>query len=116
MKKIALLAAAAGVLAGTSVGFAMPAAEAHQCGGGLGINGQQANQQNHIWQGFTNGQLTPQEAARLERRERHLAAMEARMRNSGGILTANERFRLNHGLNQFNRQIYRQRHDGQYRF
>jgi len=113
MRKIALLAAMASV---SVASLSTPEANAQQCGFHSGVNGRQAHQQSRIWQGVRSGQLTRQEANVLQQRQKRLAMLESRLRDSGGTLTASERYRLNHELNQLNRQIYRQSHDRQVGF
>ena len=77
-----------------------------------GIGQREANQQARIQQGVARGQLTPREAMRLERRQRHIhrAAMRAR---ADGVVTPYERQRLREMQMRASRGIYRQRHDGQ---
>ena len=77
------------------------------------INQRQAHQQERIWRGVANGQLTARETYRLERQEARIAAYEARSRADGGGLSARERVRLEHMQDRESRRIHRQRHDRQ---
>ena len=80
---------------------------------GPGINHRQARQQARIYQGIASGSLTQREAARLERQEGRIDALEARDRRNG--LSRHERAQLERDLNRESRQIYRQKHDRQHR-
>jgi hypothetical protein len=72
-------------------------------------------QQDRIAQGVRSGQLTPNETARIERREGALNREERAMRSlDGGKLTEGDRRLLNHQQNQLSHGIYRQKHDGQH--
>jgi hypothetical protein len=77
------------------------------------INTREARQQHRIAQGIQSGSLTPREAARLERQEARINALEAKDRQSGGGLTPQERAELNRLLNTESHRIYPQKHDGQ---
>lgn len=76
-----------------------------------GINARQRHQQERIARGIRSGQLTPHEAARLEREEYRFARQERRLRADG--LTTGERARLERRESRLSRQIYRQKHDNQ---
>lgn len=78
-----------------------------------GINARQENQQDRIAQGINSGQLTPKEAARLEKQEARINQLEAKDRASGGKLTNKERAELEGLLNSESGRIYRQKHDAQ---
>jgi hypothetical protein len=80
---------------------------------GGNINRRQARQQNRIYQGIASGSLTEREAARLERQEGRIDALEAKDRRNG--LSPRERTQLERDLNHESRQIYRQKHDKQNR-
>jgi hypothetical protein len=69
------------------------------------------NQQERIYNGVSNGSLTPREYQRLERRDDAITAQYYRDRRDGHGLTAAERWRLQHRLNQQSRSIYRNKHD-----
>ncbi len=79
------------------------------------IAARERRQQNRIGSGIRSGQLTPREAARLERQEARLHARIRRDRRDGGGLSPTERARITERQDQLSRQIYRQKHDGQYR-
>ncbi|MGH9720447.1 MAG: hypothetical protein ACRD8O_09555 [Bryobacteraceae bacterium] len=86
-------------------------------GGATGetIAGRQRTQQGRIAQGFRAGQLTPLEAARLERSEAALAREVRRDRIDGGGLTLRERIRIDAQQDRLSNQILRQKHDFQRR-
>jgi hypothetical protein len=77
------------------------------------INQRQGHQQQRIYHGIRTGQLTPREAARLERQQVRIARYEARSRADGPGLTRAERIRLERMQDGASRSIYRQRHDRQ---
>lgn len=72
-------------------------------------------QQFRIDRGLANGSLTHREAHRLMKDEARLRRQEARFRASNGRLSLAERTRLNAEQDRLSRQIYRERHDGQFR-
>ena len=78
------------------------------------VNQRQENQQDRIAQGINSGQLTPREAARLEREEARFDRVEDRDRRSGDGLSLREREQLFRDQNRLSRQIYRQKHDRQH--
>lgn len=61
---------------------------------------------------MASGQLTPKEAARLEKREAKLAANEQAAK-ADGVVTRKERRRLQRQANRDSAAIYRQKHDAQ---
>lgn len=75
----------------------------------------QINQQARIGQGVRSGQLTARETARLECQERQLHTQIVRGRISGGGLSSAERLQIARRQNVLSREIYVQKHDGQYR-
>jgi hypothetical protein len=78
------------------------------------IDRRQRRQQERIAEGMLSGELTPGEAARLERKEASidLHVKGARAAN-GGTLTPAQRRRINRRQNRVSRQIYREKHDAQ---
>ena len=76
------------------------------------IDKREANQQRRIDQGVKSGQLTPREAARLEKGQARLHANEAKAK-SDGVVTPQERERLQHEANRNSRAIAREKHDKQ---
>ncbi|MGE0131253.1 MAG: hypothetical protein AB7U82_24495 [Blastocatellales bacterium] len=94
------------------VAVIIPAAGLAQ-GHRYGVNRRERNQQHRIRQGVRSGELTRVEAARLEREQARIRLAEARARRSGGDFTLRERARIQRGLNQSSRRIYRQKHDRQ---
>jgi hypothetical protein len=79
------------------------------------INARQARQQARIYRGIASGELTLQEAQRLEAQEARIAALEARDRRSGDGLSPREHRQLERDLNRESRNIHRQKHDRQHR-
>jgi uncharacterized membrane protein YebE (DUF533 family) len=77
-----------------------------------GIDKREANQQARIQQGVQSGQLTPKEAAKLERGQAKVDAMEAKAK-SDGVATAKERKKIAKEQNKQSRKIYREKHDNQ---
>ena len=76
------------------------------------IDKREANQQRRIDKGLNSGQLTAPEANRLERRADRLEKHEARAK-SDGVVTPQERARLQHEANRNSREIRRETHDKQ---
>lgn len=76
------------------------------------LDQRQDRQAERIRQGWQQGDLTRQEAARLVQGQRRLRAMEHRVEADGQV-TSQERSRLQHQANVQSRHIYRQRHDRQ---
>jgi len=79
-----------------------------------GLDRREHNQAQRIRQGVQSGELTRPEARRLIRGEYRLRANEA-IAKSDGVVTAQERARLQHEANVESRRIYRQKHDAQTR-
>jgi hypothetical protein len=70
------------------------------------------NQQERIEQGLKSGQLTTQEAARLEREEARVERDQSRAMQDGKLTPA-EKQRLSREQNNVSRDIYREKHDAQ---
>lgn len=77
------------------------------------IDQRQVNQQKRIDQGVASGQLTPQEAANLQKREDKIAKDEAAAKADGKV-TGAERRKLEREENHASRAIHRQKHDRQH--
>ena len=77
-----------------------------------GIDQRQDNQQDRIEQGIRSGQITRSEAARLEQGERAIDRAQARAR-ADGVVTQQERARIERMTDRESRDIYRQSHDSQ---
>ena len=101
MKKLLLIAAAAGALAATA-----PAASAQSW---VSINQRQANLDQRIDAGVRDGSLTRSEAVRLRGEFNDLARLEARYRVNG--LTVSERRDLDMRFDRLSSQIRYQRAD-----
>lgn len=76
------------------------------------IDQRQDYQQNRIEQGIRSGQITQSEAYRLEQGERAIDRAQARAR-ADGVVTQQERNRIDHMTDRQGQQIYRQSHDNQ---
>ncbi|MFO1160957.1 MAG: hypothetical protein U1E60_19105 [Reyranellaceae bacterium] len=76
------------------------------------IDQREANQQERIDQARRNGSLTREEYNRLERGQDRIDNYERRAR-ADGVVTSNERQRLDSMLDREGRQIYRESHDNQ---
>lgn len=99
--KTLIAAAALGLAALT----AMPAAAQ--------VNGREIRQDRRIDQGVRSGELTPREAAHLERQQGRINRQEARMRyRNGGYLRPGQRARLEREQNRASRHIFRAKHNG----
>jgi uncharacterized membrane protein YebE (DUF533 family) len=77
------------------------------------VDQREANQERRIEQGVASGSLTPREANRLERGQQHVENMENRAK-ADGVVTRQERARLNHAQNVQSRRIYAEKHDRQH--
>ena len=77
------------------------------------LDKREANQQRRIDQGVKSGQLTPQESARLEKRQERLTAHENKAK-SDGVVTKKERAHLQAEANRNSRVIAREKHDRQH--
>jgi hypothetical protein len=74
-------------------------------------------QQDRIAQGIRSGQLTPEEAARVEGQQRNInQQIAADRRANGGALTPQERRNINRRQNRASRNIYNKRHNGRHRY
>ena len=76
------------------------------------LDKREANQQRRIDQGVQSGQLTPREAARLEKGQARLQANEAKAK-ADGVVTPQERERLQREANRNSRAIAHEKHDKQ---
>jgi hypothetical protein len=76
------------------------------------IDQRQDYQQNRIEQGIQSGQITRSEAYRLEQGERAIDRAQARAR-ADGVVTQQERNRIDRMTDREGQQIYRQSHDSQ---
>ena len=76
------------------------------------VRQRQQNQQQRIQQGVRSGELTPQEAGRLEAEQARIQQSKERMK-SDGELTGAERQKLNTMQDRSSQHIYRQKHDAQ---
>jgi hypothetical protein len=74
------------------------------------IQQRELNQEKRIEQGVGSGQLTPNEAGRLDAQQARIKQTEDRMKSDGN-LTAAERGKLTRMQNRANRNIYRKKHN-----
>src|SRR5882672_3735445 len=79
-----------------------------------GVNARQHGQQKRIHEGVKSGELTKPEAKGLEKEER-VIRQEERQFKSDGVLTAEERAKLNADLKKVSQDIYNEKHDGDVR-
>jgi hypothetical protein len=77
------------------------------------IDKREANQEARIQQGVASGQLTPHEAARLEKGQQHVENLEAKAK-ADGVVTGKERATIAHAQNVQSHRIHRQKHDRQH--
>jgi len=101
-----MLAATLGL--GLALGAGAPLAHAAT------IDERQANQQKRIEQGIQSGELNQREAARLQREQNRIQAMENKAL-ADGEMSKQERRRIQRRLNKSSRHIYREKHDAQKR-
>lgn len=79
------------------------------------VDQRQINQEARIEQGVQSGSLTQREANRLEAGQQHVQNMENRAK-ADGVVTRQERARLDHAQDAQSRRIYAQKHDRQHDF
>jgi hypothetical protein len=79
-----------------------------------GVNAREHEQQQRIHEGVRSGELTPEEAKGLKKEERGLRH-EERQFKSDGVLTAEERAKLQADQNKISRDIHRETHDAEVR-
>ncbi len=78
------------------------------------VSKRQVNQQERIAQGVNSGELTARETTHLEGREEKIQ-QDKQTAKSDGTVTPQERAQLNREENRTSRAIYRQKHDAQTR-
>jgi hypothetical protein len=76
------------------------------------IDQRQDYQQDRIERGIRDGQITSGEARRLEQGERAIDRAQARAR-ADGVVTSQERARIDRMTDRESRDIYRESHDNQ---
>lgn len=76
------------------------------------IEQRQANQERRIQQGVKSGELTPREAARLEKGQAKVQRMQDKAK-ADGVVTAQERKRITHEQNKQSKRIAREKHERQ---
>lgn len=99
------------LIAAAALGLAALTAAAPVCA--HQVNGREANQQRRIEQGVRSGELTPREAAHVERQQGRIDDRVARQRASnGGYLRPGQRARVAAAQERASRRIYRAKHNG----
>ena len=78
------------------------------------INQRERRQQARIHDGVKDGELTRNEARKLERQQAKIHAAEARAK-ADGEFTPKERAKIQKRQNKASRQIYKEKHDHQTR-
>ena len=76
------------------------------------VDQRQQNQEARIQQGVQSGQLTPKEAAKLEKGQAKVQAAEDKAK-ADGVVTPKERAKLAKKQNQQSKKIYKEKHDAQ---
>jgi len=100
----------AGLLSATVAALILPAAAQTS----QEINQRKDNQQDRIANGVQDGQLTPHETQKIEKKETDLNQEERDMRKlDNGHLTKADKATLNQQQNQLSKSIYKQKHDAQ---
>jgi hypothetical protein len=75
------------------------------------VNSRETNQQDRIANGMKNGQLTPGQAANLEKGEQRLQNNEKRdMAKDNGHLTKQDQRQLNREANHMSQKIAKDKH------
>lgn len=74
----------------------------------------QVIQQARITQGVVSGELSPAEAKKLRRQQRHIRRVERRAQVDG-VVSPREEAKLERKQDRASRRIYRQKHDAQKR-
>ena len=77
-----------------------------------GVDRRQEIQQRRIEKGVNSGQINEREAARLQKGQARVERMEAKTKEDG-VVTKQERARLQHAENAQSRHIAREAHDRQ---
>ena len=76
------------------------------------VGRREEHQQDRIAKGVEDGQLTPAETAKLEKREAELREKIKNDRSeNGGKLTPEERKKINHELNHISKRIHHTKHN-----
>ena len=76
------------------------------------VNQREENQQDRIAQGVSNGTLSPQEAAKLEKGESRIQQQEAQdLQKNNGHLTPAEQAKLNSEENRLSHRIHHEKHE-----
>lgn len=78
------------------------------------VQRRQVNQQQRIKEGVRSGELTRREAVRMEARQARIQH-DKKVAKSDGVVTPEERAKLNREQNAASRRIYREKHDAQKR-
>lgn len=76
------------------------------------IDQRQANQQRRIDEGVKSGELTPREAARLQKGQAYIQKMEDKAK-ADGVVTSKEHMKIAQAQDKQSRLIEREKHDRQ---
>lgn len=95
-----------------ALGFAMLLSEVSFAHGR--VDRRQHMQRARIHEGVESGELTKKEAAGLRSQQRHIRRAERRA-EADGVVTPEEKAKLERKQDRASRQIYKQKHDGQER-
>lgn len=76
------------------------------------VDQRQANQEARIQQGVQSGELTPKEAASLEKGQAKVQAKEDKAK-ADGVVTPKEREKLAKAQDKQSKKIHKQKHDAQ---
>ena len=79
------------------------------------VDQRQINQEARIEQGAQSGSLTQRETKRLEAGQQHVQNVENKAK-ADGVVTGQERARMDHAQDVQSRHIYTQKHDRQHDF
>ena len=104
MKRIMAIGAVSGVISILAAASALAGTNDPR------IQQREINQEKRIEQGVESGQLTPNEAGRLDAQQSRIKQTEERMKADGN-LTAAERGKLTRMQNRASRNIYRKKHN-----
>ncbi len=101
-----------GLLAGVVILGSLPALAGPQA---PYFDQRQMDQQSRINQGVQSGRITPGEYRRLQNEQERIRQTEAMMRAKNGRLTPGEKAQLAQMQDRANRDIYRYKHNNNYR-
>lgn len=110
--KIQTLLAVLALAAGANAFAQTPAPAAKDPMATPRADAREAMQEKRIQQGVASGQLTPKEAAAVQKGEARIDKVEDKAK-ADGVVTGKERAHLERMQDKESKAIYRQKHDGQ---